>query len=125
MDQGRREFVKLIAYVGAGTALAACGNKDSKGDCSVAGGTASNITNNHGHALDVPTADFMDPIADHLYSIQGSAAHDHTISLTGAQLQQVLAGSSVTVTSTTTDLHMHDVTVACAGGGPGNGGGGY
>lgn len=124
MEQGRREFVKLMVYVGTGAALGACGTSSTMGDCSGSGGTASNISNNHGHVLMVPSTDFADPITDHTYSIQGSATHDHTIALTGAQLQQILGGTPVTVTSTTTNMHTHDVTVICAGGG-GGGGGGY
>jgi hypothetical protein len=129
MEQGRREFVKLIVFFGAGSALAACGGSDSGGDnttptrsCTAHGGTASAITANHGHALMVPVADFTSPQIDHTYSIQGSAGHDHTITLTGAQLADVLAGNTVTVTSTETLAHTHGVTVICASG---TGGGGY
>ncbi|HJW11996.1 MAG TPA: hypothetical protein VJ598_09430, partial [Albitalea sp.] len=70
------------------------------------------ITGNHGHVLSVPKTD-LDSTSDKVYSIMGSAAHDHTVTLTAAQLAQLKAGMSVTVTSTTTLSHNHDVTVSC------------
>ena len=129
MEQGRREFVKLIVYVGAGAAAAACGSANNGNgmgapDCNANGGTASSITNNHGHELMVPATDFASPTTDHTYSIMGQATHDHMITLTGAQLTQVLAGTPVTVPSTVTNTHMHDVTAVCASGVSGGGGGG-
>jgi len=50
------------------------------------------------------------------YSIVGSATHDHTVTLTPAQLQMIKAMSAVVVTSTIggTPSHSHDVTVNCA-----------
>jgi len=78
---------------------------------------ADAITNNHGHALSIPVAD-LDSTTDKVYSIAGTAGHDHTITLTAAQLATLKSGGSVTVTSTVTNAapfgaHSHDVTLAC------------
>jgi hypothetical protein len=81
--------------------------------CDTNGGTASAISANHGHALTVPTGDFADG-ADHTYSIQGTATHDHEITLTAAQMTSIRGGDMVTVTSTLTFSHTHSVTVVCA-----------
>ncbi|HJV60350.1 MAG TPA: hypothetical protein VJ743_05350, partial [Albitalea sp.] len=75
--------------------------------------SATTISGNHGHALTVPQSD-LDSTTDKVYSIMGSASHDHTITLSAAMLAQLKAGMSVTTTSTTTLSHNHDVTVSCA-----------
>jgi len=82
-----------------------------------AGCGATTITNNHGHALSIPFAD-LDSTTAKVYSIAGTAGHDHMITLTAAELAMIKAGGSVTVTSTTTNVapfgaHSHDVTVNC------------
>ena len=84
----------------------------SAASCLNNGGTASDITFNHGHVLMVPAADFTAAGAK-TYDITGSALHGHSITLSQAQRASVLAGTPVTVTSTLTG-HTHDVTVACA-----------
>ena len=53
------------------------------------------------------------------YNIVGAADHNHLITLTAAQLQQIKAKTAVTVVSTAgTDMyigtHTHSVTVNCA-----------
>jgi hypothetical protein len=78
---------------------------------------AETIANNHGHTLAIPVAD-LGATTEKVYSIAGTAGHDHTITLTAAQLATVKGGGTVTVTSTVTDAagfgsHSHDVTVAC------------
>jgi hypothetical protein len=65
------------------------------------------------HILEVPEADVMAG-AQMTYSIQGNSAHDHTITLTVADMETLADGGSVTVTSTTELAHSHDVTVVCA-----------
>jgi hypothetical protein len=82
-----------------------------------AGLRAETITSNHGHTLAVPIAD-LDATTDKVYSIAGTAGHDHTITLTAAQLAMLKSGGVVTVTSSVTNApvygtHSHDVTVAC------------
>lgn len=77
------------------------------------GASGSAIAGNHGHMLAIPLAD-LDSTTDKTYSIQGTANHDHQITLTVAQLQSLKAGQPVVVTSTTTLSHNHDVTNTCA-----------
>ena len=81
------------------------------------GSSGALISGNHGHMLTVSTAD-LDSMIAKTYGIMGTALHDHTVTLTPAQLAQLKAGQSVTVTSTVTDAagfgsHSHDVTVTC------------
>lgn len=125
LNDGRREFVKLLVFFGTGAALAACGsssdsgdqgggvNPPPPGDCSAHGAKAGSITGNHGHSLMVPKEDFSAGM-DKVYDIQGSAAHSHTIALTADQLATILSGSAVSVASTVTDDHAHQVSVVCA-----------
>ena len=75
--------------------------------------SAPTISGNHGHMLTIAKTD-LDSTTDKVYSIMGSATHDHTVTLTAAMLAQLKAGMSVTVTSSTTLQHNHDVTVSCA-----------
>ena len=128
LKDGRREFVRLLVFLGTGAALAACGggSTDSSsnqqpppppppppGDCAANGAKAGSISFNHGHLLTVPKDDFSAGI-DQTYHIQGNATHDHTITLTAAQLATILADGPVSVTSTVTNDHSHQVAVICA-----------
>ena len=71
------------------------------------------ISGNHGHTISIPKAD-LDSMTDKTYNIQGTATHNHTITLTPAQLTQLkTAGASVDVTSSTAEAHNHGVTVSC------------
>jgi hypothetical protein len=75
---------------------------------------ATTISANHGHALDIPPAD-VDSTVDKVYSIVGTADHNHLVTLTAAQLAQLKAGTTVTVGSTAGgDGHTHSVAVSCA-----------
>lgn len=77
------------------------------------GATGAAISGNHGHVLTVPRAD-LDSATDMNYSIAGTAGHDHTFTLTVAQLQALKAGQTVTVTTGTTNAHSHQVTPSCS-----------
>lgn len=113
MELSRKDFIKLLVIFGAGGA-AACGQPSPAGaDCAKNGGHATEISNNHGHELMVPAADFS-ANADKTYSIMGQATHDHTLTLTAAQLSQIAQGTMVTAQSSTTAGHLHNVTVGCA-----------
>jgi len=79
------------------------------------GASGSAISGNHGHQLTIPLAD-LDSTVDKTYDIQGTAGHDHQITLTAAQLQMLKAGQTVTVGSTTTLSHAHNVTTGCTTG---------
>lgn len=76
-------------------------------------GCTEMIAGNHGHVLLVATADLDSP-TDKAYDIQGGAGHNHTVTLTVAQLRALKAGTTVSVTSSTTDAHDHGVTIICA-----------
>lgn len=75
--------------------------------------TGAAITGNHGHALSIPAAD-LDATTARTYSIQGTSTHDHTITLSAAQLASLKARQAVTVTSSTDFAHDHSVMITCA-----------
>ncbi|WP_372527208.1 hypothetical protein [Piscinibacter sp.] len=119
MSMTRKEF---LAGVAGGTVVLlfeGCGGGGSSysggGMTTTCGATA--ITGNHGHSLTIPKTDLTSTV-DKAYSIAGTAGHDHTVTLTVAQLGQLNAGQNVTVTSSVTNAagigsHSHDVTVSC------------
>ena len=105
----------FLALFGGGT------NGDDTDDnpepASTCGSSGSEISDNHGHVLTVPTAELMSLTAM-TYSILGSATHDHLLTLSPDDLAQLNAGGTVTVVSSVTDaptfgLHSHGVTVTC------------
>jgi len=71
------------------------------------------IVGNHGHSVMIPAAD-LDSTVNMTYNIQGTADHNHTITLTPAQLQDIKAMTAESVMSSTTLSHSHEVTVNCA-----------
>ena len=75
-------------------------------------GCADAIADNHGHELTVARAD-LDSLVDKTYNVQGAATHNHTLTLTVAQLGMLKAGTAVTATTSTTEAHSHAVTVTC------------
>ena len=111
--------------------IQACGGGGSSGTTTAIGGAYGNpmpttgcgasgaeISNNHGHLLSIPSTD-LSSTTDKSYSIMGTATHDHTVTLTAAQLAALKAGQVVTVTSTVTDApvygsHSHNLTISCA-----------
>jgi hypothetical protein len=75
---------------------------------------ATAISANHGHALNLAQGD-VDSTVDKVYSIAGSADHNHLVTLTAAQFAQIKGKTAVTVASTIGgDGHSHAVTVNCA-----------
>jgi hypothetical protein len=92
---------------GGGTYSASPGSMDLP-----ASGCADAIADNHGHALLVAKTD-LDSLVDKTYNIQGAATHNHTLTLTVAQLGTLKAGTAVTTTTSTTESHSHAVTVSC------------
>lgn len=75
-------------------------------------GCIDTIAGNHGHVLTIPTAD-LDSAVDKVYNIQGTAPHNHTVTLTVAELRSLKAGTTVTTVSSTADAHEHGVSIAC------------
>ena len=100
----------VLQACGGGGSSGGGGNGGGGGSCSADGAA---ITGNHGHSVTIPAAD-LDSATAKSYSIQGAATHDHSITLSPAQLASLKAGQSVTVTSTTNLAHDHAVTVTCA-----------
>ena len=80
--------------------------------CDTKGGKALSISANHGHALVIPAADFVNPV-EGTYDIMGGGTHNHTVTLTAAELTTLANGDPVVVTSSVTG-HSHVVTVGCA-----------
>jgi hypothetical protein len=119
MSMTRKQFIEGIAGGTVVLLFQGCGGggSDAAPAAGMSGGStscnATTISGNHGHALTVPKTD-LDSTTDKVYSIMGSADHDHTVTLTAAMLAQLKAGAMVTTTSTTTLSHNHNVTVSCA-----------
>ena len=119
MDITRKRFIELFSGASALLILHGCGGGDDYGGAPApapmpSSGCGEQITANHGHALTVPVADLDSPTAK-TYSIMGSAVHDHQVTFSPAQLQQLKARTPVTVVSTafSGDGHNHNVTVTC------------
>ncbi|MCM3878968.1 MAG: hypothetical protein ND807_02560 [Vicinamibacterales bacterium] len=128
MPLTRRQFCEGIGS-GSLLLLASCGGSDGyspppapapapaptptpapPSPAAVCGATA--ITGNHGHALTIAATDLDSPV-DRTFSIAGTADHDHTITLSVAQLQSIKAKMGATTVSSITVGHSHDVTVNC------------
>lgn len=77
-----------------------------------AAGCTDTIAANHGHVLTIATAD-LNSAVDMVYNIQGAATHNHTVTLTVAQLRELKAGTNVTVITSTTEAHEHSVSILC------------
>jgi hypothetical protein len=120
MDVSRKRFLQSLAGGTAVLLFQGCGGggSDYGGGPApapappAAGCSASTITVNHGHALTIARAD-LDSATDKVYSIAGTAGHDHTVTLTPAMLATLKSGMAVTVTSSNNLSHMHDVTITC------------
>lgn len=141
MNRSRRIFVANTAGGALAFALGGCGGSDYSAPAPAAGAPApapspptinpppapapppggtlvcgtTAVSNNHGHALVIPAAD-VDSTVSLTYGIRAMADHEHTITLTAAQLAQIKGKTAVTVTSSqgSSDLHTHLVTVNCA-----------
>jgi hypothetical protein len=119
MRISRKEFLMtgLTAFgVADLAATAGCGNDDGPAAPAGAGCQSSNATvvieSNHGHQLVVSSADVAAGVAK-TYGIQGSATHNHEVTLSSVHFTKLKAHESITVESTPTD-HTHPVIVRCA-----------
>lgn len=74
---------------------------------------AEQIGTNHGHEIEVTDADIV-AAANKQYHIQGTSAHDHTVSLSAADFATLASGGVVMKTSSNGGGHTHDVTIMCA-----------
>jgi len=84
----------------------------SQGNC-VENGTNSAISANHGHTLVVSKEDVTQGV-EKTYSIEGSADHNHNVTLTAANFVSLKGNNSISVGSTSGGGHTHNVTVSCA-----------
>ena len=123
MDLTRKQFVRLLGSSVAVLAASGCGGGGDgyspsppaptppapAGACSSSGGM---ISGNHGHSVNVPAAD-LDSATPMTYSIQGTATHDHTITLSVSELQTLKSTKSITVASSIGASHDHQVQVTC------------
>ena len=83
-----------------------------QGNC-LANGTAASIGGNHGHVLAVSKED-VSASTEKTYTIQGTSAHNHSVTITAANFTALASNNSISVTSTNDDGHTHSVTVSCA-----------
>lgn len=116
MQTTRRQFLDTLVLSATGVSvLAACGGDDTSG--SDAGSSAcvpsETISSNHGHSVTIPSADVMAGTS-RTYSIQGTADHDHMITVSASQFTQIRSGMTVGVGSTTGGGHDHQVMIRCA-----------
>lgn len=85
---------------------------DAEANCT-ANGTNAAIGTNHGHTLTVSKED-VTAGAQKTYSIQGSSEHDHQVTLSEANFNDLKDNKAITVTSTSGGGHTHSVNVSCA-----------
>ena len=85
---------------------------NANADC-LGNGTAVSIGSNHGHSLTVSKADVEAGVAK-TYTIKGTSAHDHNVSLTAANFTALKSNTAILLTSSNDDDHSHSVQVSCA-----------
>ena len=85
------------------------------------GSAANNCTNanvdsiigaNHGHTIVIPQADITAGVSK-TYSIQGSSAHDHTVTLSPGDFSALAQKQSVTGLVSSSTGHTHSVDFIC------------
>jgi hypothetical protein len=130
MALDRKEFLQTaLSVVGLGfvaSRFVGCGGSDGPAGTTGAAGTGNasggnaceqhvpseTISANHGHVLTVTQGDVAVGTLK-IYDIQGTATHDHMVTLSPGSFSTLEAGQTVTLTSTTNAGHSHTVTVAC------------
>jgi len=112
----RLQFLQIaggILGAGVATAAAACGGDDpaAGASCNPSAPTAS-ISQNHGHSMTIAPADVSAAVSK-MYSIKGSAPHDHMVSVSDVNFHDMSSGKSVTAYSTPggVDGHIHTITI--------------
>jgi hypothetical protein len=130
MALNRKDFLRTaLSMVGLGfvaSRVASCGSDGSPGSSTGGAGTGSSggnaceqnppaetISANHGHVLTVSQADVAAGTLK-MYSIQGTATHDHTVTVSPGSFSMLKAGQTVSLTSTSGGGHTHGVTIVCA-----------
>jgi hypothetical protein len=121
----RRQFTlaaALAALSGVAITITACGggystSPSGSGTGSSGGGTGSGgsgdkvgqISGNHGHSAVITGAQLSAGGALDL-DITGQATHSHHVTLAGAEIASIAAGTRVSKESTSGDGHTHTVT---------------
>ncbi|MCB0834048.1 MAG: hypothetical protein KDC45_11340 [Bacteroidetes bacterium] len=123
-----RMFLPLTAFFGLIKVQAGCsadrsdeGVVDGGGDgepvpqpdCLNAGTNVA-IASNHGHTLSISKDDVAAGLSKS-YSIQGSAGHNHTVTLAPADFMNLASNLSISVTSSPPEGggHTHKISVSC------------
>ncbi len=113
---GRREFIGSAAaalFAGVVITVTGCNSTDSGSDSSLnPGDAAGTISGNHPKAhRAIVTKAQIDAGGDVSLDIQGAADHNHTLSLTAADMVTLKAKGQVMATSSdgSTDSHNHMV----------------
>ena len=75
-------------------------------------GASGTVLTNHGHTLLVPQADVMAGVQKN-YNIQGNANHNHTVTVTASDFNQLALGNEVQTQSSFLMAHDHVVLIAC------------
>jgi len=111
MKISRKDLLRsALAAVGVNALGTGCGGDDSSGPSESS--CSSEIVDNHGHTLVVSQAE-VQAAADKVYSIKGSAAHTHEVTITSSHFGDLKTGKLVALTSTTAAGHSHSITVQC------------
>lgn len=114
----RKAFLNQIAGGGFLLLLGGCGGGGSDGTAAPQDAAETcdrfTFTGNHGHVLTIPLED-LDADADKTYGVQGTAPHNHALTLTVAQLAELKAGRAISVTTGVGGLepHTHSVSGTC------------
>jgi hypothetical protein len=120
----RREFTleaALAVLAGSTITILGCGGYKSPSGPSGPTDVVGEISSNHGHSAIITGAEMnMGGGVD--LNIQGSATHNHLVSVSATQIASLKGGGRVTTQSTTGDTNMHTHTVVFQGPAPGTGG---
>ena len=110
----RREFTfewALAVLAGATITITGCGDDDDPGTSPSpqAGDRVGVVSANHGHTAIVTAATLASPTSVTI-NMRAQATHDHTLTLTAAEVTSIAANARVEKTSSTDDGHNHTVT---------------
>ena len=120
MTMTRNEFLRSVIGVGVGATAAAvlvgCGGDDGGSTAAddqpaMCTTPTASISANHGHSMTVSLAD-VEAGVEKTYAITGSSSHTHNVTISGAQMGQLMNGQTLNLTSTSSG-HTHTVTVQC------------
>ena len=75
-------------------------------------GASGTILANHGHTMLIPQADVMAGVQK-VYNIQGGGNHNHMVTLTASDFNQLALGNEVQKQSSFLMAHDHVVLIAC------------